>query len=287
MEETAPATPPADSQGGKGDFLLNFGLVVAAAGFLLPGSHGMLGPVFLWLLLGMILDSGWLAAGKGRALASMGLFWPAAMAAVGLTADTFAFGSWCIVAGAGLAGWGTFLNTGFKLIGSVKKTSSVDGDQQFRNSFAAYLMVTIGLFATWTADGASGTENWLGGVTLVLTLLALIASWSGMWKLPSMKEVTGKLGLILFLAPLEGALYGFLGLVAALMGNSGSENFTASFWPSGVSAIPGPAMVLLGSLIALMVLFGGAKTAVKMEKERKAEERAARKASRQSSGTES
>ena len=102
-----------------------------------------------------------------------------------------------------------------------------------------------------------------------------------------MKEVTGKLGLILFLAPLEGALYGFLGVVAALMGNSGSENFTASFWPSGVSALPGPAMVLFGSLLAIFVLFKGTKAAVKMEKARKAEERAARKASRQSSGTES
>ena len=102
-----------------------------------------------------------------------------------------------------------------------------------------------------------------------------------------MKEVAGKLGLILFLAPLEGALYGFLGVVAVLMRDSASENFTTSFWPSGVSNLEGPAMVLLGSLLAIRVLLKGAKVAVEMEKARKAEERAARKASRQSSGTES
>ena len=49
----------------------------------------------------------------------------------------------------------------------------------------------------------------------------------------------------------------------------------------------GPIMVLLGSLMAIVVLLTGAKAAVQIEKARKAEERAARKASRQSSGTES
>ena len=285
MEETAPATPPADSQGGRGDFLFNFGLVVALGGAMV--WDGIWAPAVVAIALLHVLTVGWGAVVRHPGVASVGgISVPLAFLVFSFPALSGAagFGGWVVLAGTGLAGWGAFRNSG---LGFGKRGTASAYDPQFGGSFAAYLFVTVGLLATWTEDGASGTANWLGGATLVLTLLALIASWSGMWKLPSMKDVTGKLGLILFLAPLEGALYGFLGMVAALRGASGPEIFTASFWPSGVSEMTGPIMVLLGSLMAIVVLLTGAKAAVQIEKARKAEERAARKASRQSSGTES
>ncbi|HBF23512.1 MAG TPA: hypothetical protein DDW23_06840 [Planctomycetes bacterium] len=283
MEETTPATPPADSQGGKGDFLFNFGMVVALGGGMVWDA--ILAPVVATVALLHIFTVGWGAVVRTPgAVSTCGIALPALFLLFPVLSGVTAFGAWAVLAGGGLAGWGAFRNSGLGL-GKCCVTKAYD--KQFGGSFMAYLFVTIGLLTTWTADGASGTGNWLGGATLILALLALIASWTGMWKLPSMKEATGKLGLILFLAPLEGALYGFLGVVGFFMGNSSPENFTTSFWPSGVSEPVGPAMVLAGSLVAISVLLKGAKAAVEMEKARKAEERAARKASRQSSGAES
>lgn len=294
MEETAPATPPADSQGGKGDFLFNLGLVIALAGYLSPWPEAKglgVGAVMLAALICILTGSGWAAVKRGPAvggvLLPIGFIGNAFVSAAETLGENAVFflGPWIAGLGGVLAFSGAFVNTGFKLLSVDWRANPADA--QFSSSFSFYVCALVGLFLPWTSDGALGTGNWLGALTMTLVLLALLASWTGMWKSHAMKEATGKLGLVLFLAPLEGALYGFLGVAAYLMGNAGGENFTTSFWPSGVSFIGAPALVLVGSVGALVVLFKGAKAAVEMEKVRKAEERAARKASRQSSGTES
>ncbi len=163
-------------------------------------------------------------------------------------------------------------------------------DTQFSCSLLAYLMILFGMLMHWT-EAERGVDNLFGLITLLSVLMLVWASWVGMWKLWQMPLVTGKLGLLLFLAPFEAILLGMMGLKRLAFKHH------ADFDPDSpglvVSAIHsefleldfalyagGPFLVILGSSLAMYLLFSGAKQAVASGKERKAQEVAARKTSR-------
>ncbi|MFQ5749185.1 MAG: hypothetical protein ACE5H3_07000 [Planctomycetota bacterium] len=157
-------------------------------------------------------------------------------------------------------------------------------DTQFSQSFFAYLLILAGLRMPWGSGGTTGSEPLFGLITLICVLLTGWASWVGMWKLWPSRVVTGKLGLLLFLTPLEALFLGLLGVARVLVPN----DFLTGLWPSvaGGSGGPlaflsGPLLVLGGSGYTLWILYHGTMAAMKEQKARRAEEQAARKAARE------
>ena len=96
-----------------------------------------------------------------------------------------------------------------------------------------------------------------------------------MWQMP---VVTGKLGLVLFLAPIEAMILGMMGLLRAK--SPDHEGLIANAIQGSNPQLDGPLLVLAGSLFSFFLLFSGAKEAVAINKQKKAEEVALRKAAR-------
>ena len=153
---------------------------------------------------------------------------------------------------------------------------AVDG--QFSKTLLAYLLIIGGLLVPWT-ETETGVDSMLGVITLMLALMMVWAAWVGMWKLWQMPVVTGKLGLVLFLAPIEAMILALMGLLRAK--SPDQEGLIANAIQGGNPSIDGPLLVLAGSLFALYLLFSGAKEAVEINKQKKADEIATRKAARQ------
>ncbi len=157
-------------------------------------------------------------------------------------------------------------------------------DLQFSQSFFAYLLILAGLRMPWASGGTTGAEPLFGLITLLCVLLTGWASWVGMWKLWSSRVVTGKLGLLLFLTPMEALFLGLLGAARILVPNG----FLTGVWPSApgagsdpVAFLSGPLLVLGGAGYTLWILYHGTMAAMKKEKARRAEEQVARKAARE------
>lgn len=161
--------------------------------------------------------------------------------------------------------------------------AEVEADNQFSKSMLAYLLVLLSLPMAWADGGnATGIGTYLGGITFLFCLLGLWASWVGMWKTWQMPAVTGSLGMVLFLAPMEAVLLGIFGV-----GNVFLADKFAGYgdpWPAtddmSMMYLAGPLMCLIGGGLAAFELFQGAKKGMEANKKKKEEEIAARKAAR-------
>lgn len=160
-------------------------------------------------------------------------------------------------------------------------------DKQFSLSLLAYLMIFVGLLMPWT-DQAKGVDSLMGVISLLLAMLMVWASWVSMWQLWQKPLVMGKMGLLLFLAPLECFLLGAIGLVRLMHieSDDGTVTFGSAYPSSGevdfMAYSGGPLLVTLASCFALYLIGTGAKEAMAMSKQKKADEIAARKAARAS-----
>lgn len=159
-------------------------------------------------------------------------------------------------------------------------------DQQFSRSLMAYLMVFFGLQMNWT-DQSTGLDSFGGLITLLFAMLMVWASWVAMWQLWQKPLVIGKLGMLLFLAPIEVFFMGIGGLVLTAMGPSETTNWLHAAYPSSegfeqnfLAYGGGPILVFFASCYALYLVFAGAKEAQQMVKDRRAQEVEARKAAR-------
>jgi hypothetical protein len=163
-------------------------------------------------------------------------------------------------------------------------------DQQFSRSLLAYLMIFVGLQMSWTGisdEGSfsSGTDSFGGILTLLLAMLMMWASWVSMWQLWQKPLVMGKLGLLLFLAPLEALIVGLAGLARVALPDMEKLEWLVLAYPGTVEQgflaySGGPLLVTLASCYALYLIGTGAKEAVNITKQKKADEVAARKAAR-------
>ena len=189
--------------------------------------------------------------------------------------------------GAAIAMFGGLIAVGGPTLGKkadakLPKVESTPVDAQFSQTLLAYLLITVGLLMPW-APGTPGVHFWLGSLTLIFVLLGAWASWVGMWKLWQMPIVTGKLGLVFFLAPIEAFLVGAFGLIGQNSGVDMPFGWARDIWGGGSGLLSwggGPLLALGGACFAFYLLFHGAKAAVALNKQRKEEEIAARKASR-------
>lgn len=160
-------------------------------------------------------------------------------------------------------------------------------DKQFSLSLLAYLMIFVGLMMPWT-DQAKGVDSLMGVITLLLAMLMIWASWVSMWQLWQKPLVMGKMGLLLFLAPMECFALGGIGLVRLmnLKNEDGSFKLSGAYPSSGevdfMAYSGGPLLVTLASCFALYLIGAGAKEAMALSKQKKADEIAARKAARAS-----
>lgn len=159
-------------------------------------------------------------------------------------------------------------------------------DRQFSRSLLAYLMIFIGLTMPWT-DKASGSDSLMGVISLLLAMLMVWASWVSMWQLWQKSLVMGKMGLLLFLAPLECFMIGTIGLIRLLnVKDQDGVIWFAKAYPNSTEEINfmaysgGPLLVTLASGFALFLIFSGAKEAMAITKQKKVNEVAARKAAR-------
>ncbi len=158
-------------------------------------------------------------------------------------------------------------------------------DKQFSRSLLAYLMIFVGLMMPWT-DQAKGVDSLMGVISLLLAMLMIWASWVSMWQLWQKPLVMGKMGLLLFLAPLECFGIGAIGLIRLMNieKEDGSFTFGGAYPSDGpvdfMAYSGGPLLVLLASCYALYLIGTGAKEAMAISKQKKADEVAARKAAR-------
>lgn len=157
-------------------------------------------------------------------------------------------------------------------------------DKQFSRSLLAYLMIFFGLQMQWT-DQSTGVDSLGGVITMLLAMLMVWASWVAMWQLWQKPLVVGKLGILLFLAPMEALGMGIAGLVR--VGMPGQAAFLDNAYPAGLgfeggmlSYGGGPLLITLASCYALYLIGAGAKEAQELVKQRKAQEVEARKAAR-------
>lgn len=159
----------------------------------------------------------------------------------------------------------------------------VVADNQFSKSLLAYLLVLFSLPMAWADGGAAtGIGTYLGGITFLFCLLGLWASWVGMWKTWQMPAVTGTLGMVLFLAPMEAVLLGLFGVLNVFAGDAFADY--GNPWPGtedmSMLYMLAPLMCLFGGGLAAFELFHGAKKGMEANKKKKEEEIAARKAAR-------
>ena len=280
----------------------SMGLVIAVAGLLGPWAdtggnliHGLLLPITVWFLV----RGGFLAVQRTGAAVPSAL--PLALMVYGilrvaLSGETSALG-WnesggiMGVSGALITTIGGLL--GFMMPRTVAKKKDaklppagapLQLDKQFSRSLMAYLMVFFGLQMSWT-DQSTGTDSLFGVFTMLFAMLMVWASWVAMWQLWQKPLVLGKLGMLLFIAPMEVLAMGIVGLIrTAMPGKIGmvdnaypaSEFFEGSFLAYG----GGPLLITIAGCYALFLVFSGAKEAQALVKERRAQEVEARKAAR-------
>jgi len=160
-------------------------------------------------------------------------------------------------------------------------------DPQFTQSFGAYLLAFTGMLMPWCSSGEAGVDSIFGVITMFFLLVTMWAAWVGAFKLWTFSVVTGKLGFFLFLAPMEVAILGGVGLIRVVAPDAfgvaqsaypALEGAEDSFLQYGA----GPLLTLVGGVFALVVLVKGAKAATELAKERKVAEAEARKAARSS-----
>jgi len=160
-------------------------------------------------------------------------------------------------------------------------------DRQFSRSLLAYLMIFFGMQMQWT-DQAAGVDSLLGELTLLLAMLMVWASWVAMWQLWQKPLVLGKLGMLLFIAPMEAFFMGGGGIIRLTAANEETFGFLLTAYPSDAEELNffafagGPLLVTGASLYALYLVFSGAKEAQVLIKQRREDEVAARKATRAS-----
>lgn len=283
----------------------SMGLVIAIAGLLGPWAdqggnlaHGLLLSVSIWFLV----RGGFLAVQRTGMTLPIGL--PVTLLAYGVLriamgGEVAALG-WnesagvLDVAGALLTVLGALLAILMPRTVAKKKDAKLPPagaplqlDKQFSRSLLAYLMIFIGLQMNWTEQEA-GADSLMGVITLLLAMLMVWACWVAMWQLWQRELVTKKLGILLFVAPLEAFFMGILGVARVGLAGNLPENFTIleNAYPSDLDSLPflayggGPLLVTLASGYALVLLSSGAKQAQALVKERKAAEVEARKAAR-------
>ncbi len=178
---------------------------------------------------------------------------------------------------------------GKKKDAGLPETTGRPLDPQFTQSFGAYLLAFVGMLMPWSSGTAgvpeAGIDSLFGVITMFFLLVTMWAAWVGAFKLWTFSVVTSKLGFFLFLAPMEVAILGGVGLIRVLAPDA--FGIAASAYPMGEGAEDGflqygagPLLTLVGGLFALVVLVKGAKAATELAKERKAAEAEARKAAR-------
>lgn len=280
----------------------SMGLVIAVAGLLGPWAdsggnvfHGLLLAISVWFLV----RGGFLAV--QRTGATMPMILPVAM--IGYGAARLA-----TLGGLSALGWmeaeSLMAVSGalFTVIGGLiavllprtvakKKDAKLPPagaplqvDTQFSRSLLAYLMIFFGLQMSWT-DQSSGVDSLGGLITLLLAMLMVWASWVAMWQLWQKPLVVGKLGVLLFLAPMEALGMGIAGLVR--VGMPGKAEFLDNAYPAsdGFEAVflahgGGPLLIAIASCYAIYLIAVGAKEAGELVKQRKAQEIEARKSAR-------
>ena len=171
-----------------------------------------------------------------------------------------------------------------------------DLDPQFMQSLAVYLAAFVGIMMPWGSGGERGVDSIFGVITLLCVLMSVWGAWVGSWKMWTLPVVTGKLGILLFLAPVEILLLGLFGVIRfAADTSSGIGAMTLGAWPqalaetdsgelvSGESLLvdgAGALLTFFAGVMALVVLVKSAKTAMAMAKDKKTAEIQARKEAR-------
>ena len=161
-------------------------------------------------------------------------------------------------------------------------------DPQFTQSLAVYLAALVGIMMTWGSGGERGVDSIFGVLTLLCVVMATWASWVGAWKMLTMPVVTGKLGMLLFLAPVEVLLLGLFGVIRFTAdGEVGIVGTVHEAWPAALDVSEsflvhgaGALLTFLAGVLSLVVLTRSAKIAMAMAKDKKAAGIAARKADR-------
>lgn len=296
--EEAPAAPAATAPAAPRPMAANGPLFKSVS----TGSIGL-----LVALAGLVMPYGAAEYAVLPALAASVVIWQLLSSGMGRSKQTSIplkpFGAVLAIAAGGVSlglGDGGMLGAIFAILGGVlsiaapgmsKKADSklppagaeVQVDNQFSKSLLAYLLVLFSLPMAWAdGGGATGIATYLGGITFLFCLLGLWASWVGMFKGWQMPAVTGSLGMVLFLAPMEAALLGLFGVLNVFF----ADKFAAygDPWPAtddmNIMFILAPLMCLFGGGLAAFELVQGAKKGMAANKQKKDEEIAARKAAR-------
>ncbi|HJM39128.1 MAG TPA: hypothetical protein QGG59_03325 [Planctomycetota bacterium] len=163
-------------------------------------------------------------------------------------------------------------------------------DSQFSLSLAVYLLALGGMLLPWCGSGESGADSAFGAIVMVCILATVWSSWVGAWKLWTVPLVTGRLGILIFLAPMEIFILGLMGLLRPLGGkdDGGLFKLLHDAWPDGgveesfLIYGAGPLLTFIAGILSLVILVLSAKSAVATAKERKEANVKARKASRAS-----
>lgn len=211
-----------------------------------------------------------------------------------------------LVAGAlGLAlgvGEGIYVGPAFALVGGLyafamanmaKKADAklppappaAPADPQFSKLLLGNLLVAAGTMMPWTDSGARGADTILGAILMVCAVLGIAAAWIGMGKTWAMPAVSGGLmGMSLIFVPVDGLLLGLFGIVRMVKGEGGMLAVD-KWWPGSVEldwAQYGlPILLVIGASVwSLVGVVQGTLKGVEAQKQRKAEEVAARKAAR-------
>ncbi len=297
----APAPSRATPEGARGpsprvgsvDSWASFGLVIALAGLLSSWGEAEAKLALLRGLLAAGCLHHLLAAGLGAVQPtgrSLKPILPGLLVLGGIAALVVGGG---FAAGPAFALLGGLLALAATSLGGKKDAAAGPPpqarplDAQFSASFGAYLMAVVGILMPWCGSGQTGVDALFGVVTLVFLLITMWASWVGSFRLWTMPVVTGKLGTLLFVAPMEVSLLGAIGVMRHLLAED-SLHFAYDAWPAAADGAEesflqfgaGPLLTLVGGMLALVILVRGATAASAMAKERKAAEIEARKAAR-------
>jgi hypothetical protein len=158
-------------------------------------------------------------------------------------------------------------------------------DPQFSKLLLGNLLVVAGTMLPWTDAGARGADTILGDILLVCAVLGVAAAWIGMGKTWAMPAVSGGLmGMALILVPVDGLLLGIFGVVRMVKGDGGL--LPVNHWWPGSTELDWlqfglPILLVIGASVwSLTGVVQGTLKGVEAQKQRKAEEAAARKASR-------
>lgn len=153
-------------------------------------------------------------------------------------------------------------------------------DPQFSKLLLGNLLVIAGTVLPWT-DQARGADTILGAILLVCGVLGVCSAWIGMGKTWAMPAVSGGLlGMSLIIVPLDGLLLGAFGIVRHVKGEMDLAPWPGSaeldFVQYGL-----PVLLVIGASVwSLTGVVQGTLKGVEAQKQRKAEEVAARKAAR-------